>query len=591
MFVLLPYAHESMSFRRIPYVTIAIASICFVVQVLNSLWGEDLAVQRITREQAVQMYLLQHPHLPLTDEDFEQLTRGLPKAIKQRIRECQVLGERYRADPRGMEAAVASSAQPELDLVRALDEAFRGNKGSSLRLEREVIDLMMSALPSDTAIMSHLVRLGHSGELDEIQKLAELRGGVEDARARDPYLRFGLLAGKLFSIRGLAHMFLHGGWMHLIGNMLFLWLVGWKIEDHWGRMFFAGFYVLGGVAAAVSHLSILPESARGQPMVGASGAISAVMGAFLILYATTRIKIFWGYWFFLAPRYGTFFAPAYVVFPAWLLEQLFSAWVSGGHANVAYFAHIGGFAFGAATAGLLRVTRIDQRFLHGKTEREDIVFEASPEVLRARQLVDQGAHADATVLARAYLARAPEDLDALRLLIEAYLGAQAPDRAAQAFADLVAVAARKNEREVVLNVLTELGPKIPRETMALDRRLRVAMQLRQVGLREPALAEYESIIRQYSLAKATLPAVIAFAELLIEIGGRTSMAESALLRARAIAEDDPQWTSRIDALLPKAAARAQAERLRTPPPAVPALEPSPKEDPNEDLASFTDPLP
>ena len=139
----------------------------------------------------------------------------------------------------------------------------------------------------------------------------------------------------------LTSMFLHGSWGHLIGNLWFLWVFGNNIEDSMGHLRFLGFYLLTGLAAAVAQIVMVPSSA--VPMVGASGAISGIMGAYLLLYPGIRIDTWIGFWIIEVP--------AWLMLGYWMLLQLSGvlgpAAVGGG---VAYGAHLGGFV-----AGLLLV--------------------------------------------------------------------------------------------------------------------------------------------------------------------------------------------------------------------------------------------
>lgn len=140
----------------------------------------------------------------------------------------------------------------------------------------------------------------------------------------------------------LLSMFLHGGWAHLLGNAIFLWVFGNNVEDSMGRGRFIVFYLLCGLTAAVAQIAIDPASPI--PMVGASGAISGVLGAYLILYPKVRVHVFVG--FFLLSL------PAYLVLLVWIGLQLLSGLpeitsVRTGSSNgVAVWAHIGGFFAG-----------------------------------------------------------------------------------------------------------------------------------------------------------------------------------------------------------------------------------------------------
>jgi membrane associated rhomboid family serine protease len=150
----------------------------------------------------------------------------------------------------------------------------------------------------------------------------------------------------------LTSMFLHGGWLHLAGNMLFLWIFGNNVEDRLGRIPFLAFYLIGGVAAALSQILIDPQSTA--PLVGASGAIAAALGAYIVLFPGARIQslVFLGFFYQLLE------VPALIVLGYWFALQLLSGVTSLGaetaQNGVAFFAHIGGFALGVAVGLVMR---------------------------------------------------------------------------------------------------------------------------------------------------------------------------------------------------------------------------------------------
>jgi len=144
----------------------------------------------------------------------------------------------------------------------------------------------------------------------------------------------------------LTAMFLHGSWSHIIGNMVFLWAFGPEMEDAMGRGRYLAFYLIGGFIAMLAQVAADPHST--VPNLGASGAIAAVMGGFLVTYPRDRIKSV----LFLFVFFRVTFIPAALLIGFWFLTQLFHAGQvarvqSGG---VAYLAHVGGFIFGAVTA-------------------------------------------------------------------------------------------------------------------------------------------------------------------------------------------------------------------------------------------------
>jgi membrane associated rhomboid family serine protease len=146
----------------------------------------------------------------------------------------------------------------------------------------------------------------------------------------------------------LTSMFMHAGWMHIIGNMVFLWAFGPEIEDAMGGLRYLVFYLLSGITASLVQIAITPAST--VPNLGASGAIAGVMGAFLITYPADQIKtvLFLG-WFVRIK-----FIPAVVLIGVWFLIQLFNGMGpvtnTANTGGVAYAAHVGGFVFGLVFA-------------------------------------------------------------------------------------------------------------------------------------------------------------------------------------------------------------------------------------------------
>jgi len=148
------------------------------------------------------------------------------------------------------------------------------------------------------------------------------------------------VAGVPALVTPITAMFLHGGWLHLGGNMLYLWIFGNNVEDAMGPVRFIVFYTLCGIAAALAQVASAPFS--DAPMIGASGAIGGVLGAYLVLYPRANVRVFM--WIIIFVRLIN--VPALIVLGVWFAMQVFSA-LSGGAGGVAVWAHIGGFLAGA----------------------------------------------------------------------------------------------------------------------------------------------------------------------------------------------------------------------------------------------------
>ncbi len=137
----------------------------------------------------------------------------------------------------------------------------------------------------------------------------------------------------------ITSIFLHGGWMHLIGNMLYLWVFGDNIEDSMGHGRFIAFFLACGIAGGLAHALANPDSL--VPTIGASGAISGVLGAYLLLHPKVKVLVMaFTWWIHIR-------LPAYIVLGGWIILQIANAiWLPGPESNTAWWAHIGGFAAG-----------------------------------------------------------------------------------------------------------------------------------------------------------------------------------------------------------------------------------------------------
>jgi membrane associated rhomboid family serine protease len=172
-------------------------------------------------------------------------------------------------------------------------------------------------------------------------------------RALDAFLRtWGLVPVDFVWDRVVTSMFLHGGWGHIAGNMLYLWIFGDNVEDRLGHVRFVIFYLLCGTAAALAQSFINSDSS--VPMIGASGAISGVLGAYLVLFPHSRVLTLIPIIFFLQ----IVEVPAIVLLGLWFLMQLLSGVGSLGNAadvgGVAFWAHVAGFVAGLVLVNVLK---------------------------------------------------------------------------------------------------------------------------------------------------------------------------------------------------------------------------------------------
>jgi len=170
------------------------------------------------------------------------------------------------------------------------------------------------------------------------------------------YFQYGLVPSRLVNLKDISvlltfitSLFLHGGWAHLLGNMLFLWIFGNNVEDYFGHFRFVIFYLLAGVVASL--VQVLTMGLSNTPVIGASGAIAGTMGAYFLLFPRSRVKTL----VFILIFFTLVDIPAPVYLLIWFLMQLFEGFTTFGSASgVAFFAHVGGFLFGVLYAYLIR---------------------------------------------------------------------------------------------------------------------------------------------------------------------------------------------------------------------------------------------
>ncbi|MBX7113876.1 MAG: rhomboid family intramembrane serine protease [Myxococcaceae bacterium] len=200
-----------------------------------------------------------------------------------------------------------------------------------------------------------------------------------------PMRRYGLVGARGFAQVGwFTHMFLHFGWLHLIGNMLFFYIVAPLLEDAWGRARFAAFFVVGGLVAAFAHFMMVRGSY--EVMAGASGAVAACMGAFTVRFARRKISLMYIIFLFIRFFTGTWKIPAWICGGVWFFFEVMSL-LNGNTEGVAVMAHVGGFAFGAVLALGMQAAGMDKTLVsiseaHSElSTRDDALGEAQAALL------------------------------------------------------------------------------------------------------------------------------------------------------------------------------------------------------------------
>lgn len=223
---------------------------------------------------------------------------------------------------------------------------------------------------------------------------------------------YGFVPAHPHAVSYVTANFLHGGWLHLIGNMWFLWLAGAVLEDTWGRIIYPAFYLIAGVLALLVHGMVNAGSL--VPTIGASGAIAGLMGAFLVRFPTTKIEMGWLFLY----RIYRFKMQAYWLLPLWLVTEIFYGSMFGAMSGVAHWAHVGGFVFGALIAIGVQKSGLEQMAEQGIQEK--ISWVSHPLLVTAGDQMEQGKLDEAAASLKKVLAEKPDSVEALRMLQNIY---------------------------------------------------------------------------------------------------------------------------------------------------------------------------
>ena len=359
-----------------------------------------------------------------------------------------------------------------------------------------------------------------------------------------PILRWGYVPARPKASRVLTHMFMHADWLHLIFNMIFLYITGFFVEDAYGRILFPILYFLSGLAALGVHVVHNPASTRS--LVGASGAIAGIMGAFLVRYTKRKIDFAWMPFFPIPWIWKRFYVPALIYIPFWFLTQVFVSSVSGEEADVAVWAHIGGFLFGFLAALLIAILSIERKYVEPVIQKQ-VGGPENAELLRAIQAGGRGDFAEARRATGRVLVQDPHNLDARRYAYQvafdsrdsAEIGIQAT-RLLDAY---IQHGEKQLAHDLVLEVVESAPPPLPPGFS-----LRAGDFLARQGDSKGALHVYERLFDSHPGEPSGLRALLQSAELRAKMGESRRSKED-LQRARTHPACGPEWKEIIDARL------------------------------------------
>jgi len=372
---------------------------------------------------------------------------------------------------------------------------------------------------------------------DEQAELDTMADALAKAYHALPRVRFGYIPAEGGALRIFTGMFIHIGLSHLFGNLLFFFITGPFIEDVFGRPLFTFLYFSGGVAATLAFAARHPDSTI--PLVGASGAIAAVMGAYLVRFLTSKVEFIF-IPFLLRWRWNfRFHVPAFVVLPLWFAQQflLTSTETSGG--GTAFSAHVGGFLYGVGVAFLVKLTGFEEKFVAPVVEAET-TWNADPRLVKAVAARDAGDLDGARKLIQSLLTEQPRNIDALRFAVDT-----APDdRTRDGYATrLLTRDIEEKHDDLATDLIREL------QSEPLPRFLaRAAQYAERRGERDWAIMIYESLCDVETKGPNAIGSLVKLG-ILRKQSGDARGAREALMKARHHPDCSPEWAENVDAKL------------------------------------------
>jgi membrane associated rhomboid family serine protease len=558
--LILPISHEKLSVQRLPWITIGIIVINILVYM--GTWyivgREQEGIETQTRK--VAQYYAQHPYLKLSDYFVQQL----PKYLRDLLNKYQLEAAKKKEEADQKLAALRERGEQQISKIqeeRAKYLLSLKEKRLAARSiqERDAIDKQIEQAEKQIekykGIEEKVGSLKIFTSVEEEQaELDRLTQELKRVAQSTFFYQYGLVPSNIQWYAFLTSIFLHGGLMHLLGNMFFLWLCGCNIEDLWGRIVYPIFYLIGGLAGTLGHVLVSPNAT--QPLIGASGAIAAVMGAFMVRLYDTRIKFFYFFWIFFVIRWGTFLAPAWIMLLLWLLENLAFGLVSShfGGGGIAYWAHVGGFIFGAIVAATLKLTGVEEKYLAPAIEKKIGVFKQHPKMVSGIEKLDKGRVDAALMDFKAALRDDPQDVDARHQLAEAYKRKNQPDLAQQEMKNLMALYLRKNQSDLAAQTYLELKGLNPPWLPDTKDAFPIAQALEKQEFFAQALEVYYALYKNNPAGPLAVRSLIKCGNLLNEKMGQPQQACQALETAKNLAGNDPIWSKQIEEGLAKAKA-------------------------------------
>jgi membrane associated rhomboid family serine protease len=426
-----------------------------------------------------------------------------------------------------------AASHPELQMSPQASAYVEAAKKISGEHWDELID---SARTAAKRTPSYAVPEDDSADLQ--QEMDSICQSFEEHEKNDILGKYAFVPAHPTLISYITANFLHGGWIHLIGNMWFLWLAGFILEDNWGRLIYPIFYLVSGAAA----MQFYGWCASGSymPLVGASGAVAALMGAFLVRFPKLKIEMMFGGLLF---RYR-FKAEAYWLLPLWLFMEFFYGSVSGTSSPVAHWAHVGGFLFGMLGAYAIKRSGLEQKA--NEAIEEKIGWSADPEIVRANEALDNSQLDEAAQILENHLKQKPGGIDALDLLQKVHWRRSDMSAYLQATAQLCQAHLKAQNTDAAwadFEAYTQGGgDKLPAASW-----LEIARLLETQQNLDRAASEYERLADAHPTEKQSILALVAAGRLYLKRLSRPDQALACYEKAASSKVPHLDWQPNIDA--------------------------------------------
>ena len=439
--MLIPIGHEKSSARRVPIITISLIAINLVVFAITNSTFEEEAARLGTMRAHILILAAEAPELQLPPE-----AQKVVNIFQQHhAKDWQALQNQNR------------------DVIDGFDARVRLMADDPAALQKEMDSLNSDYVSASTSSISE---------------------------------HYAFIPSHPSALSYITANFLHGGWLHLIGNMWFLWLAGFVLEDVWGRALYTVFYFVAGAVAL--QIYAMTNAGSQAPAIGASGAVAALMGAFLVRFPKMKIKLVW----LIALRVLRFQAAAYWLLPLWLVMEVFYGSMLGNSSGVAHWAHVGGFVFGAIVGVALGYSGLEHTV--SKTMDKKIGI-TDREIRQASELLEHGKLDEARTILNTLLAKKPDSIDALGMLREIQRRRSEDSGYLETTAKLCAACLKERSYEAAWHEYQDFlqagGTKLPAPIW-----LNLCRGLEEQQNFDAALSEYNKLIAAYPTERQSLMA-------------------------------------------------------------------------------------